>query len=175
MKITTILWVFLACLVVAGCSSTTVTDREPIADVPLEEALNTISRLTMTQHPAWRPDGIGITEEFLHWGFGTTTRGTVGGMAIGVFGVANSRSTTRSVGDRLYFNDVVDIELLDWKRKGKQWYVVSVLKRHDLRTHILRSRYREDAIAYMDALASVMVAYQSGELQAFIEEREAAE
>lgn len=157
---------------VAGCSSTKITDIKGTPHVPLEDALNTIPRLTMTQHPAWRPDGIGITEEFLHWGYGTSTRGSAGGVAVGIFGVASSRSVTRDIGERLYYADISDIQLVDWKRKGKQWYIVSTVNRHGQRKRVLVSRYKEDALDYLDSFASITEGYRDGRLKAFVEEQE---
>jgi hypothetical protein len=169
MKKLMLLIVTLVAALMSGCSSTKYTDRIPDTAVPIEDAVNIISRLTMTQHPKWRPDGIGITEEFIYWGYGTTTRGSLGAVAIGSFGIANSRSVTRDAGDRVYFADIQEVKFLDWKRKGKQWYVVSLLDRNIGRKHIFRTRNHEDAISYFDSFASILKSYQDGELKKLID------
>jgi len=166
MKKLMLLIVTLVAVLMSGCSSTKYMDRMPDTSVSIEDAVNTISRLTMTQHPKWRPDGVGITEEFIYWGYGTTTRG---GTVISSFGIANSRSVTRDVGDRVYFTDIKEVRFLDWKRKGKQWYGVSVLDRNLGIKHILRTRNQEDAVSYFDAFSSILKSYQDGELNRFID------
>lgn len=168
MKKLVFLIITLLAALISGCSSTKYTDRIPDTSISIEKAVNAISRLTMTQHPKWRPDGIGITEEFIYWGYGTTTRGSLDAVTIGSFGIANSLSVTRDAGDRLYFADIQNVQFIDWKRKGKQWYVVSVQDRHMRRKHILRTRNLDDAVLYFDSFSSILKSYQDGELKKLI-------
>lgn len=168
-KLMFLMVVMLVAALMSGCSSTQYTDRTPDTSVAIKDAVNIVSRLTMTQHPKWRPDGVVITEEFIYWGYGTTTRGGLGGVVIGSVGIVNSSSITRDSGSRLYFADIQDVKFIDWKRKGKQWYVVSVVDRNIGRKHILRTRNQEDAISYFDSFSSILKSYQDGELKRLID------
>lgn len=169
MKQLVLLIMTVAAALMSGCSSTKFTDRTPDTSVSIEQAVNTVSRLTMTQHPKWRPDGVGITEEFIYWGYGTTTRGSLGAVVVGSFGIANSHSVTRDAGQRLYFADIRNVQFVDWKRKGKQWYVISVVDRNMGRKHTFRTRNYDDAISYFDAFSSILKSYQDGELKKLID------
>lgn len=115
-----------------------------------------VEKLTMTQHPAWKPDYIEYNDSYIEWGFGSVTTGSASGTAVGGLAVVSGRSSTRAVGNRLYYSDVREIQLLDWTRKGKQWYVVSSVSNRGDQTHLLRTRYIEDAQQYVDALTTII-------------------
>jgi hypothetical protein len=122
-------------------------------------AKEVIDKLTMTQHPAWKPDYIEFSETYIQWGFGEVTTGSGSGAVIGNAVFSSGRSSTHNVGTRLYYSDVRDIQLLDWTRKGKQWYVVTSVNARGEQTHLLRTRHIEDAQQYVDAIHTVIHAY----------------
>jgi hypothetical protein len=141
---------------VAGCTS--VIQYQP-RSMDVASAKELIDKLTMTQHPAWKPDYIEFNDTYVQWGYGAVTTGSGTGTVVGGLAVSSGRSSTRSVGDRVYYNDVREIQLLDWTRKGKQWYVVSSLSTRGDQTHLFRTRHIEDAQQYVDAIRTVMRAY----------------
>lgn len=87
---------------------------------------------------------------------------TSGSVENGEEGVLVGR-TTASYGksERLYYEDIDRIEVLDWTRKFQQWYVTSVVTDRDKRIHLLRTRHAEDAKEYADALKTLMAASNS--------------
>ncbi len=119
-----------------------------------------IEKLTMTQHPAWKPDYLQFEADFMALGFGQVTTHRSNAVAIPVgnsaIAVGGGRGTTRHVGDRVYYADVKDVRLLSWRRKLKQWYVVSVVTQRNQPVHVFRTRYLEDAQAYVDAFHAVL-------------------
>lgn len=139
-----------------ACGGTNVMPYDARPNMRVEQAMTTIEKLTMTQHPAWRPDYVVFEPDFLGWGMGTVTTQSARAVAVPIgdsaVAIGRSRGTTRNVGERVYYSDVRQIQLLSWRRKGKQWYVASVVDHRDRRTHLLRTRYVEDAQSYVDAL-----------------------
>jgi hypothetical protein len=138
---------------VSGCTS--VIQYQP-RSMDVASAKELIDKLTMTQHPAWKPDYIEFTDTYIQWGFGAVTTGSGTGTVVGGLAVSSGRSSTRAVGDRLYYADVHEIQLLDWTRKGKQWYVVSSLSNRGDQTYLFRTRHIEDAQQYVDAIRTVI-------------------
>jgi hypothetical protein len=134
---------FLTLIMVALSGCTSVIQYQPHS-MDVSAAKELIDKLTMTQHPAWKPDYIEFNDTYIQWGFGAVTSG---------------RSSTHNVGTRLYYSDVRDIQLLDWTRKGKQWYVVTSVNARGEQTHLLRTRHLEDAQQYVDAIRTVIHAY----------------
>lgn len=140
----------------AGCTAKVAYEPRSTGDV--QEAARTIEKLTMTQHREWRPGAISITRRYLIWGSGVMTKAGADA-ADGEEGVLVGR-TTASYGDseRLYYEDINRIEVLDWTRKFKQWYVITVITDRDKLVYLLRTRHIEDAREYADALKTLMAA-----------------
>lgn len=131
----------------SGCGTT------PIAynpnPVTLEDAPIIIDRMVMTQHRAWKPDYFVITEHYFGWDFGTYSNGTIQNSIV----YASTSSTTRSAAERVYYDEISDVKLLDWTRKFKQWYVVTLYREDgSLIKHVLRTRKLKDAQLLVDAL-----------------------
>lgn len=143
----------LVSLVVSGCTS--VMSYQPSADMDVERARTVVEKLTLTQHRDWRPDYITVTDEYLVWGFGLVTRGRATAVAFDNVAIGSGHSTTRETGQRLYFEDIQELQLLSWRRKFKQWYVASVMTRSQ-QVHLLRTRHQQDAKDYLDALNVLM-------------------
>lgn len=137
--------------VVAACGTTGVGYvAKPVA---AELAEPTIERLVMTQHQAFRPDDFIVTDDFFGWSFGAVSRGSFSGAAVGgaVFGSSSER--VRQLSDRAYYSQITEIRLYSWKRKMKQWWLVSLVDKDDrIIIHALRTLSREDAELMVDSL-----------------------
>jgi hypothetical protein len=148
-----------------ACGGTRVMPYDARPNMRVEQAMTAIEKLTMTQHSAWRPDYVVFEPDFLGWGMGTVTTQSARAIAVPVgnsaVAVGRGSGTTRNVGERVYYGDIRQIQLLSWRRKGRQWYVASVVDRRDNITHLLRTRYVEDAQSYIDALY-VLVGARTG-------------
>jgi hypothetical protein len=136
---------------VAACGTTKV-DYVP-RPIELAAAQQNIERLVMTQHQAFRPDDFVFTDDFFGWSFGTVSRGTFsGGVAYGMV-VGSSSERVRQLSDRVYYSQVTEVRLYSWRRKGRQWWVVSLIGRDDtVLMHALRTLSREDAELMVDSL-----------------------
>ena len=150
---------FILTLIITALSGCTSVVQYQPHSMDVGAAKELIDKLTMTQHPAWKPDYIEFNDTYIQWGFGAVTTGSGSGAVIGNVAVTSGRSSTHNVGTRLYYSDVRDIQLLDWTRKGKQWYVVTSVNARGEQTHLLRTRHLEDAQQYVDAIRTVIHAY----------------
>ena len=103
----------------------------------------------MTQHPAWRPDGMSIRDEYIELGLGTTE--------VYREGFTSTSSRGHALSSRIYYSDIKSVEILDWTRKFKTWYIVSVVDKKN-RTHLFRTRYIAEAQEYLNAL-NVVIAH----------------
>ncbi|TVO32147.1 hypothetical protein [Vibrio algivorus] len=148
-----IIFISVVLSILVGCGTT------PMAytpnDVDIEKAPMLIDRMIMTQHRAWKPDYFVITDHYFGWDFGykstTSGVGSVVGDSSIVF--SSSSSTTHRVSDRVYYDEVVEVKLLDWTRKFKQWYVVTLYREDGSQImHILRTRNLKDAQLMADAV-----------------------
>jgi hypothetical protein len=72
--------------------------------------------------------------------------------------VGSGSSATRSAGTRIYYESTSDVVLYSWKRKFKQWYVVSLVGK--MKQHMLRTRNLEEAKEMVDALEVVLHEYK---------------
>jgi hypothetical protein len=147
-------------LALCGCGTSLMRYEPSSRGMDVDQAISTIEKLTMMQHPAWRPDYLAFEYEYMAWDFGyvTSQRASAVAVPIGNTAVAigRGRGTTRHLANRIYFSDIRRIELLSWRRKFKQWYVISIVHMRNRRTHVLRTRYLDDAQAYIDAMHVVM-------------------
>lgn len=155
----------LIVLVMSACGSAPMRYEPKPSDMTVEQAMDTVEKLTMMQHQAWKPDYIGFERDYIVWDNGrvTTSRSSAVAVPVGniAIGVGRGRETTRNVGTRIYFSDIQKVELLSWKRKMQQWYVVSIVAFRGQRTHVLRTRYQEDSEKYVDALHVLIEARRS--------------
>ncbi len=142
-----LLFLIFVSVVLAGCGTTPMQYQSN--KVPTEDAPMLIDRMIMTQHRAWKPNYFVITEHYFGWDFGTYSSGKVtSGIVYSSF-----NSTTRSVADRVYYDEISEVKLLDWTRKFKQWYVVTLYRADGSQIkHVLRTRSLSDAQLLVDAL-----------------------
>ena len=142
-------------LLLAGCGSTLMLYNPK--EIPVGDAYSIIEQMIMTQHRAWKPDFFIITENYLGWDYGEIAKGRGSAVAFDNIAFGSSTSTIRNVNERVYFNSIDSIQLLDWKRKGKQWYVVSLMDNDGkVIKHIFRTRNLKDAELMMDATYSLI-------------------
>jgi hypothetical protein len=140
---------------VAACGTTQV--AYVAKPIEFEAAQRNIERLVMTQHRDWRPDDFIFTDEFFGWSFGTWSQGNFGGVAASgvVFGTSSER--VRQLSDRVYYSQVTEVHLYSWRRKGRQWWVVSLVGRDGtILMHALRALSREDAELMVDSLSQFL-------------------
>jgi hypothetical protein len=129
----------------------------------VRDAVDIVEQLTMTQHKTWRPDYFEINDKYILWNYGTISKGQISAVAIDSIVVGSGTSTTRSVGDRLYFNSIHNIQLLSWKRKFKQWYVVSALDNdNNIIQHLFHTQSLDDAKRFSDAMHTLVVYHENG-------------
>lgn len=131
----------------SGCGTTPMVYKSN--PVPVEDAPMIIDRMVMTQHRAWKPDNFVMTEHYFGWGFGTYSTGKISSRVV----YARTSSTTKDVAERVYYDEIADVKLLDWTRKFKQWYVVTLYRNDGSQIkHVLRTRSLQDAQLLVDAL-----------------------
>lgn len=154
------LWVMLFALSACG---TTPTDYSP-KSMEVAEALVIVEELTYSQHQAWRPQYFEISSNYIGWDYGLVSKHSSSSVLVGntSLAVGSGRTSTRAVTDRVYFRSIGGIKLLDWTRKGRQWWVVSIYdKNGQLAKHAFRTRNLEDAKLFADALNSIFLAQLS--------------
>ncbi len=148
--------IFAFCLLFASSCGTSELMYSP-NQVTFESAERTAEKLIMTQHKAWRPDDFFITEDYLAWDFGNVSTGSFAGAASNGFVGGSTSSTTRRASNRVYFEDIEQVKLLSWKRKAKQWYVVSLTGRDGkLLIHALRTVSLVEAEKFTDAMNEIV-------------------
>lgn len=161
-RIVTVILLLVLTLGVAACGTSPM-KYEPQAEMPLTQAVRVIDRLIMEQHPTWRPDFVEINGRFILLGYGSVTRGHGSAVVLSdgvAIGAGSSR--TRTSGERVYFESTDKVVLYSWKRKFRQWYVVSLVGKN--RQHMLRTRSLEEAKQMANALQVVINAYERGNL-----------
>lgn len=154
--------IFLVLLLLStlvGCGTTPIAYQSNT--VPVEKAPMLIDKMVMTQHRAWKPDYFVITEHYFGWDFGTYSHGSgvssasyypYNNVSSGVI-FSSSSTKTRRESERVYYDEIADVKLLDWTRKFKQWYVVTLYREDGSKIiHILRTRKLEDAQLMIDAI-----------------------
>ncbi len=157
--------ILILVLFVSACGSSRIT-YEP-KEISFKEANLVVEQMIMTQHPAWKPSYFVITDHFLGWDYGNITKSSSWGSASAIplgqngnalaFGSASSTSKSYDVNERAYYNSIEDIHLYSWKRKAKQWYLVSLVDKAGRPfKHVLRTRNLADAELMMDALSLVI-------------------
>ncbi len=137
-------------MLLSACTS--VIEYKPKKNMSVETSIKVIEKLTISQHPTWRPDFININNEYISWGFGSVIKSSANSIQVQNTTIAQGSSTVRNASERLYFEDIKKVELLSWKRKFKQWYVVSAITKHKERKNLLRTRYKDEAQNYIDAI-----------------------
>ena len=129
-------------------------------DMSLDQAYVVVEQMVMTQHRNWKPDYFVMTEHYIGWDFGSVSKSVGSGTSLGndnAVIIASSNTTTRNVGERVYFNQVEEVKLLSWKRKFKQWYVVSLTDQNGrVLKHVVRTRQLQDAELATDALNVIL-------------------
>lgn len=149
------LFSILAILLLSGCSTTPMNYESKI--MPIKEAYDVIDQMVMTQHQKWKPDYFVITDKYLGWGYGAISKGSSSGVVYNNIVLGSSSSTIRNVSEIVYFSKAKGVQLFDWTRKFKQWYVVSLVGQNDnVIKHILRTRSVSDAQLMMDAMTVLL-------------------
>ena len=143
-------------LFVTACGSNAISYQPTL--MSYSEALNVVEELTMTQHSEWKPDEFGITDKYVFWNYGFVTNSSSSAAIIADTAiVGKSQAETKLNNERIYFRTIKGVKLLDWQRKFKQWYVVSLVDTEDRITkHALRTRSLDDAKRFMDAMESII-------------------
>jgi len=141
--------------ILVGCSTTPIPYQSK--EISLKKSPIIIDRMVMTRHRKWKPDYFIMTEYYFGWDYGSySSSRSVGGVYNGIV-IGKSNSTIREVGERIYYDEISEIKLLDWTRKFKQWYVVTLYDDGGQKIkHMLRTRKLEDAKSMVDALNSFL-------------------
>jgi hypothetical protein len=124
----------------------------------LNDALELIDRLIMEQHSTWRPDFVEVNDRYILLGYGTITRSSGSAVVNNKIIVDSGSSNTRAAGNRVYYESTDKLVLYSWKRKFKQWYVVSMVGKKQ--QHMLRTRNLEEAKKMVNALEVVLQAFK---------------
>ena len=158
------LLIVLLTLLITACGGTSPIKYQPTS-MDINEAKDVLEELTWSQHPKWKPDSFVITEKYIAWGFGATSKSTGFATAIGDSGVAigSSTSNIRNIGDRYYYRSIQKVELSSWQRKFKQWYVVSITDMHNRHKYVLRTRILKDAKVFTDAMTTIVDNYRNSD------------
>ncbi len=140
---------------------TTPTNYKQKQVIPKEDAIVILEQLLMTQHPDYRPNNIFINDEFLGLDFGSVTESNTFGSGTPIgnsyFTGSYTKTETTFVGSRHYFSDIEKIKLLSWKRKLKQWYVITTYNGQGQNTaNIYRTRDLNRAKLFYDSFQSVL-------------------
>lgn len=135
-------------MLLSGCASN-ILEYSPKLGMNAQDAWEVVDELTMTQHLAWRPVYIEFKERYVVWGRGVTTRGLIGG------------SRSRESQDRIYYKSIDRIQLMSWRRKLEQYYVVSIVRKDDSNAaHILHTRSLVDAKRFLDAFETLLAVHR---------------
>lgn len=142
-------------LALGGCSSKVISYQSS-NQMTLNDAILTTEELIMTQHENWRPDSFTIRNDYMLWGYGaaTSTSGIATSFGYGV-AYGTSKAVTRDIGNRVYYKNIKDVQLMTWSRKFKEWYVVSLIKTdglNDSTQHIYYTRNQDSAKRLVDSL-----------------------
>lgn len=143
-------------LFATACGSNAISYKPEFIDY--NEALDVVEELTMTQHSEWKPDEFGITDKYIFWNYGfvatsSSSSAIIADSAI----VGKSQVETKLNNERIYFRTIKGVKLLDWQRKFKQWYVVSLVDTEGrIKKHVFRTRSLDDAKRFMDAMESII-------------------
>ena len=147
-----VLW---SILVVASCQTTSPIEYQP-SPMSFSDATDIIDRLTMTQRPEWRPDFFEVNDRYILWGYGTASRekeAIVG---------RTTATSTREVGDRLYYDSPHSIVLSLW---SGDHYLVSIRNEdNNVVTHVFRTSNLENAQRYVDAMETIASYYRDDSL-----------
>jgi hypothetical protein len=142
--------VLLALGAVALMSCTKHMNYSPAMGMSIHESQNIIEELMMTQHRAWKPDAVAFTDSYMVWGSGFVSH---------TGDWERRTTTTRDSRERIYYKHVREVQLLDWIRKFRQWYVVdAILQGSKGRKRLLVTREVDDAKRFVDALVSLLAA-----------------
>jgi len=144
--------IIFAAVLLTGCGSAI--NYQPDNSHDINWALVTTEHHIMSQHKYWRPTTIHITDRYIDLNYGSAS---VSYGYVDVFGLASSTSSSRSIDDRIYYEDNPKVQLMDWTRNFKQWYVVSIPNVK----HIFYTRSLEDAEDLVDALNIIINTSQS--------------
>ena len=149
----------LVCIIaITACSSNNdIISYTPQAIGNISEAKDTIEELTFTQHQLWKPDYIEFNSKYVTWGYGQTSR--TQGIAVASGGVAGAESTTitRNANDRVYYNSINKIQLMNWSRKFKKWYVVSLVGQDNkILKHVYYTKSIENAKKFINAFQTII-------------------
>jgi hypothetical protein len=139
---------FMSLALLASCSATI--PYTPQQTYSFSEARDIVEELVLTQHPAWRPDQIAVTEKFISFDYGLTTSTQAD------FATASAVSTTHRNSGRAYYKYISGVTLIEWSRKFRTWYVVKLEGSLAVKDPILlRTQDLNKAKLLVDALASL--------------------
>jgi hypothetical protein len=141
--------VVLAAMMTSACSATI--PYQPQSNLSFADSREIVEELVLTQHEAWRPDQVAVTDKFITFDHGSVTDTAASGVTL------TARSVTRRNSGRAYYKYISGITLSSWIRKFRTWYVVRLEGKLAIRDQtILRTRDLGQAQQLCDALASLV-------------------
>lgn len=142
----------LTLLALSGCAATQI-PYSPTISENRNDASKIIEQVVMEQPTKHRPDSIVIGEDYIGFneGFESKTSGFASGTYIGggsTIASGFSRTKTRSVGDRLYFNSIGSSALY----AKRDWYIIQVKNRSGKVVKRFYTRSKIKAESFIDAM-----------------------
>ena len=138
---------FILLLLLTGCA--TKIAYAPTDKMGNKDASITVEQLTMMQTSKWKPDNIQINENYILWSYGSVSE-------LDPLG----NYSNHDLSERIYFNSILEVQLMSEKRLTGQWYVVSIIKRENNNLDVYHTQSVNEAKRYIDALESLMTAYK---------------
>ena len=142
---------------ITACSSSSIISYTPQPVGNLNEAKDTVEELTLTQHQLWKPDYIELNDKYAAWGYGQISK--TQGIAVASGGIAGAESTTKThnANERVYYNSIKEIQLMNWSRKFKKWYVVSLIGTdNQIIKHVYYTQNMDSAKRFINAFQFII-------------------
>jgi len=115
------------------------------------DAKDVAEELLLTQHQAWRPDNVEVTEKYISFDTGMVRRPNR------LWG--GEYPPLRKNSRRAYYTQITGIQLMSWMRRFRTWYVVTLLGDLSIQDrHVLHTRDIHKAERLYDALSSLIAA-----------------
>jgi len=141
--------VVLAAIMTSACSATIPYQAQ--SNLSFADSRDIVEEIVLTQHEAWRPDQVAVTEKFITFDHGSVTDSAASAVTL------TARSVTRRNSGRAYYKYVTGITLSSWVRKFRTWYVVRLEGKLAIRDqNVLRTRDLRQAQQLCDALTSLV-------------------
>lgn len=147
------LWILVVALFIGGCAISKPVDYSPEPVESKEQAASIIEQVVMQQPLKYRPEGVYVTDEYIAMGEGYSSKGVGLGSATaigsnGAIGLGVSKSTTKGISTRLYFNSLGPSKL--WIKRD--WYLIDVQDKTPRRVKQFLTRDKKSAEAFIDSI-----------------------